>query len=695
MRRTRAADNAGSKPAKSDTASGGYYTSGPPATVFSADDANMLQEELVAIAGLKGVSLDTTGANDHQCADALSGVKAIEAKNVEATGVDSYWSMAVIAADDAEVGEDDNGAEHCLVAAAQDCQAKGFESAAVASIKASASGDQSAVIATKCSAVGAGYAEVSGDQSAAIGVLYTSTGVKVSSVGAVAVGGRNNTATQVYAVVAGGDSNAASGDSSFIGGGDTNLAAGTNAAIAGGSSHTIEGDNTAALGGLTNTIDETSHGTNNSVVIGGHDNTIADAQDAAIIGGDNNRIGSSCDGAAIIGSQDSRVDSNGNCVILGSRHVDTDLSGTDAANYSVCGGYHATTDQKPSWAIQSNGGVIYATNTTVQGVDYAEMVPNKDGVAHAPGRLLTFDGRGVRLAQAGDECEGVVSVHPTVLGGSDELGWAKMYVRDRWGAFVTEVVDEVSVKSPDPAAVREAGARRKTASIEWNAAQRLRERAEAEHERALAAVGAATADLADAEAQHAERVAHAEARAQTLAEAGKIRKILRGSALERLAQRAADAANDARVIVEAARARLGAMNARLSAAAAALDQARANAVTTSDEPDLSDLNLSPREVSRPVRQRVLNPAIDPAKAKTHVPRVRRPTEWTAMGVLGQMRVAVDATVRAGSFVVPGDVPGIGTHADRRGEGIRIKVLEIEHPYDEAEGCAVAYCWVGR
>lgn len=695
MRRTRATDNAGSKPAKSDSASGGYYTSGPPATVFSADDANMFQEELVAIAGLKGVSLDTTGANDHQCADALEGVKAIEAKNVEATGVDSYWSMAVIASDDAEVGEDDDGAEHCLVAAAQDCKAKGFESAAIASYGMRAIGDNSTVLASKRAS---GYGAVTGDQSAIIAASYASgSSDLVQGDASAVIGGAGNTISLDQSVIAGGNGNANDGSQSFIGGGNSNHLDGSDkSAIVGGlSNELISVEQGAAVGGSYNSIEYTSHGATNSVVVGGNHNTIADAEDAIIAGGDNNRIGSACDGAAIIGSQYARVDSNANCVVLGSRHVDTDLSGTDAANYSVVGGYDATTDQKPSWAIQSNGGVIYATNTTVQGVDYAELIPNKDGVRHLPGRLLCFDGRGVRLARAGDECEGVVSVHPTVLGGSDELGWAKTYKRDRWGAFETEVVEEISVRPPDRSASREAESRRQAAARAWDSAQSELARAEVEHVRAQARVSGAGETLTLAVADLVEREAHAEARAQALAEAGKIRKILRGSSLERLAARAAAAANDARNTAASARAELESEASRLAAAGAALEAARAAVMATPSEPDLSDLDLLPRAVSRMVTQRAVNPALDRKMAKAHVPRTRRPDEWTAMGVLGQMRVAVDQTVRAGSFVVPGAEPGIGTHADRRGEGIRIKVLEIESPFDESEGCAVAYCWVGR
>lgn len=586
MRRTRAPDNAVALPAMVDTEAGGYYTAGPPATVFSADDANMIQEELVAIAGLLGVALDTTGANTSQCATALAGIKAIVAKNAEATLVDTLWTMAVIASDDATVGEDAGGVVHCAVIASQVGSAKGFETAVIASTDARAGNaggttDSAAVIASE-------DVVTEGDHSF-IAASYASAGTATSTanravmlahtdtVGITSLGGNN------VAIIATRDA-LCDGDRCAIIGGDDNTiddagGTATDSVVAGGYSNVVGGDYCAILAGGSNEIDPAVTG---SAVIAGVGNSIAAGGDSVIAGGQNNEIGR--DVCFIAASADSKIPSGATAVgvaMLGSRFCDANLRGTGVSvsaesNYSVLGGYHGSTLSPPSWAINSNGGVIYATNTTVQAIDYAELFPNADGKAHEPGQILARTGKGARLAKRGDRVLGGVSVTPTVLGGSDELGWNDMYLRDEWGAFVWSDVEEVTDRGPDPAAVRESELRIK-----------------------------------------------------------------------------ADPAAD-----------------------------------------LSDLDLSPRVTKRMVNTRLDNPAYDRTRAKVHVPRIKRPDEWTAVGLLGQIRLRVDATVQAESFVVPGDEPGTGTHSDEPGRGRPIECMEITSPFDARRGYAIALCLVG-
>lgn len=612
MRRTRAPDNAVALPAMVDTEAGGYYTAGPPATVFSADDANMIQEELVAIAGLLGVALDTTGANTSQCATALAGIKAIVAKNAEATLVDTLWTMAVIASDDATVGEDAGGVVHCLVAASQNSSAKGFETAVIASTDARAGNaggttDSAAVIASE-------DVVTEGDHSF-IAASYASAGTATSTanravmlahtdtVGITSLGGNN------VAIIAARDA-LCDGDRCAIIGGDDNTiddagGTATDSVVAGGYQNVVGGDHCAILAGGVNDIDP---GVTASAIVGGSTNGITAGAGSAIIGGNNNLVGANQGviaggtynevgtsgteafigggsrnvadnlGVAILASLYSKSPDSATSAyvaLLASRYCNVDLATEE--NHMVCGGYDAgTTYVAPSWKIESNGGTFHSATGTIQALDYAELFPNADGKAHEPGQILARTGKGARLAKRGDRVLGGVSVTPTVLGGSDALGWNEMHQRDEWGAHVWSDVEEVTDRGPDPKAAAEAKRRLK----------------------------------ADPKA------------------------------------------------------------------------------------DLSDLDLSPRITRRMVSTRMKNPAYDSTRSKAHVPRTKRPDEWTAVGLLGQIRLRVDATVKAESFVVPGDVPGTGTHSDEPGRGRPIECMEITSPFDARRGYAIALCLVG-
>lgn len=591
MRRTRAPDNAVALPAMADTETGGYYTAGPPATVFSADDANIIQEELVAIATMKGAALDPAGTTLNQCATAVSGAKAIEARNVEAAAVDSYWKMAVVASTDATVGEDDGGVIHAAAIASDSCKARGFESAAiasedcnagnaagtsnhvavVASNKVAVEGDESAAIASECTI--SGTATSTATRGAMVAASYDSAGTKVSGTDVAVVASNDSTITSVQrcaivggvdnsiatgnnSVVCGGNQNAITGGASFAGGGEFNTVSGAASAAIAASNSTVSGDTSAVIA----SNGSIAAGAAGSAVIGGDNNEVQyNATRSVIVGGEDNVIETA--DSAIVGSKDSVVQGVTACVILGSRYCDAEAGGNEA-NYMVCGGYDAATLVAPEWLIKSEGGVIYATNTTVQAADYAEMFPNADGAAHPPGRLLTRSGKGCKLARRRDRVLGVVSVNPTVLGNADPLSWQGTFLRDEWGAFKRGDVEEVNV-----------------------------------------------------------------VRSKRLGEDGK---------------------------------------------------------QIQEE----------RTERRTVNARLRNPEWE--RKRKHTPRTQRPDEWTAVGLLGQLRVAVDATVSEGDFVEPGETPGIGTRTrdGEPGKGRPIECMEITSPFDEARGYAIALCLVG-
>jgi hypothetical protein len=94
-----------------------------------------------------------------------------------------------------------------------------------------------------------------------------------------------------------------------------------------------------------------------------------------------------------------------------------------------------------------------------------------------------------------------------------------------------------------------------------------------------------------------------------------------------------------------------------------------------------------REVSR--RVRVENPDYDPSRV--YVPRKQRLDQYVAVGLLGQLRVAVQEGVSPGAVVSPG-VDGVATAGRGKGRGVRI--MRILSPFDVARGYAIAMAFVG-
>ncbi len=93
------------------------------------------------------------------------------------------------------------------------------------------------------------------------------------------------------------------------------------------------------------------------------------------------------------------------------------------------------------------------------------------------------------------------------------------------------------------------------------------------------------------------------------------------------------------------------------------------------------------EVQR--RVRVENPDYDPSRV--YVPRKERRDQYVAVGLLGQLRVAVGEGVRPGAVVAPG-VDGVATASKAKGRNVR--VMRILSPFDEARGYAIAMAFVG-
>ncbi len=86
-------------------------------------------------------------------------------------------------------------------------------------------------------------------------------------------------------------------------------------------------------------------------------------------------------------------------------------------------------------------------------------------------------------------------------------------------------------------------------------------------------------------------------------------------------------------------------------------------------------------------RRVQSPEYDPARP--YAPRSERPDEWTAVGLLGKLPLAVDASVRPGDYVAPGG-DGVGTKAAKP---TRVRAMTSLAEFDEHAGYAVVRCLV--
>lgn len=667
MRRTRAADNSTILATPIDTNTGGYYTAGPPATVFSVDDANILQEELVALATINGASLDVTGLIKNQCASAVSGsVKSIDGTSSffesASTGVRKTiigtTSASIDGINSSIIGGQNNtisGGYNCIIGAGVSNQLSGVNSAILGSegvtfttplnsvafgvknldtIRSTSSafiaGEQlgGGIGSKYCAIMASNGAYIEGTCSAMIGVnggyLQGSLGSFMgggegnynwgNSYNSIVLGGLTNEATQgtSSAIITSNTSvltnsmvssiissitgrldwrctgsailatnrcgiKTSSKYCANIGGEDNLITMSFASVILGGQDSGLCGSSSAIIGGTSN-----SNSGTNSVIIGGSDNKIiyhygfiaasqlGTASSVGGVGGSSviSSYSSSCGASfgTVLASEycnagpnyytafigDSYCSSSNinqtNMTVLSSRYVTLGLGG-GTSSYQVVGGYNGThSGVAPSWRIASNGGIIHATNTTLQGLDYAELFVNFDKKKHSIGRILTRKGAAAKLAHFPFErILGVVSACPNIIGGSDNLTWHGEWLKDEWGAFIMETINQTDIH-PD---------------------------------------GTIT--------------------------------------------------------------------------------------------------------SNPIVTRKRNPQYDPVKI--HTPRTERPDEWTVVGLLGQIRVAIDETVEEDDFVVSGP-NGIGTKSDLPGKGRSIECMQIEIPFSPEVGYGVALCLVG-
>ncbi|WP_313955782.1 peptidase G2 autoproteolytic cleavage domain-containing protein, partial [Bacillus pumilus] len=148
------------------------------------------------------------------------------------------------------------------------------------------------------------------------------------------------------------------------------------------------------------------------------------------------RAGSSTEGSrqAVIASNNSHTKGNGYArTILSSHNV------KQSKSYTVSGGYNGL-----KWQISSKSGNITSAGQVRGGSslsDYAEYFESVSGHEISTGTIVTLRGGKITPAQSGDYLLGVVSNTAAVVLGESTFEWQGKYLRDRFGALITQKVE--------------------------------------------------------------------------------------------------------------------------------------------------------------------------------------------------------------------------------------------------------------
>ncbi len=149
-----------------------------------------------------------------------------------------------------------------------------------------------------------------------------------------------------------------------------------------------------------------------------------------------------------------------------------------AFSLALGSGSGSASDANQTIRLEAQTGTIRAENTSIQGIDYAELFRNATGAEIAPGTILALDCDAVRPAGPGDEIAGVVSHTHRLLGGEHFAHWQGRYLRDEWGR---EKWEDVEVTRGGTAEFPEAVTttmRRRVENPDWDPAREQLPRAE-------------------------------------------------------------------------------------------------------------------------------------------------------------------------------------------------------------------------
>lgn len=417
MHRIDGANVSGSLPTPAALNAPGYFTKGNPgggipATVITDDWLNMVQEELVAAAIVRGASLSKTTMNQLAAVLIETLVVSAAAASGAVSGQTTPRSRGSLCSAGTNIG-----------ATAGKAAAVGCDGVGLDGLTAGALGCDDSIVgqsgSVSCGAVAARESIIEGDQSAVVAAY----GAEVTGQGS--------------AVVATGD-------------GTTDR-------------HTVSGVNSAIVGGGNTTDTDAIVNAGDRSIMAGVDNCKvgASASECAIVASKDCDISGTTTRTALIACSDvSTLGTADYSAALACRHgAVSDEGALLVASFnaelstplSIGGGVSISpltpsgANQNLTWRIESSSGDIYTDGTAGAGAaDYAEFFQNcADGVIPV-GSLVTLDGGKVRLAQQGERILGVVSAAPAVLGNAAGLQWAGRWERDAFGAVVKRAVPCVS-----------------------------------------------------------------------------------------------------------------------------------------------------------------------------------------------------------------------------------------------------------
>lgn len=467
----------------------------------------------------------------------------------------------------------------------------------------------------------------SGDNSACVAGL---TGVS-SGLGSFVGGGNTTTASGTGAATLGGASSTASGARSVAVGGTTNTVSGDDSAIVGATSSTATSTKCVVVGG-------TSHNATgaNSGCFGGNDSDATAAQ-AVCVGGDGNDATGT--NSATVGGSSNAASGTRAVAIGGTSHI---ASATDSA--CVGGNNNEVSTGAASVAV---GG----TSNTVTGADSGSLA----GVGHTVSGMQSVALGGESSTVAGDYAAALGMTGSRVTSNADRSVLI--------GAQNCELNTALAV----------AGGYSGTALTPDGTDNNLTWRIKSSD--GTMVLSSTLTQSGDPNADYAELFENAE-----------LGQIPPGSLVARTGRRVRIAKPGDRVlgVVSAAPAFLAGGTGELGWAKRHMTDEWGR-VVTEDVPVLDADGNARYVLTVPKASEQWDPA------RKNVPRTQRPDEWTAVALLGQVRVRIGPGVTVGDMLVPG--PN-GCAVAGEVWGRPVEVMEIAIPYNKARGYGVALCLVG-
>lgn len=326
--------------------------------------------------------------------------------------------------------------------------------------------------------------------------------------------------------------------------------------------------------------------------------------------------------ASIIAANSCEVVALGRSILAASQNARLATASCIAGGHSVTH-LAGSGNENLTWLIDSTSGDMYSDGTLGAGAaDYAEFFEVAPGCGEIPpGTIVVLDGGKVRPGTAADRrLLGVVSVQPAVLGNAAGLQWAGRWQRDAYGRVVTAPV--ACVRWPELAEL-ETVTIREPRKVRVPDLAGVTARVEAHNGLLRASYGGEWVHVTDASGQ------------------------ILTSEVQREIQRK-------RIVRKA------------------YDGPVAHAPLAEPPVDAEHYEMhAPVEVA----------GYDPARA--YVPRADRPSEWVAVGLLGQLAVRVTGAVEPGDLLA-GD--GRSVPDNKAPRGATIEVMRMT-------GDGVALCFV--